>query len=210
MKRFIVISVLLLVVNTASAGTSIGFGNYIPSADTSYGILSAINPRIVAMRFGKNIFVEPSVTTFYTHTKNRSQVAGVDSFDVDLTHFGFDLKVYLPVFKVNNLGIYSFLGFGFYSETEKITYQQDFGGIVKGDYDKSSALGFDLPFGVALQYPLSRYFTLAVDLESGFYYEKTSALEKRGNTTTDLGTDSELGILFQNQVFRVMLFFGLN
>ncbi|MGB9824996.1 MAG: hypothetical protein ACPLN0_07880 [Candidatus Hydrothermia bacterium] len=210
MKKFMVTAVLLLMVSVVSAGTSVGIGNYIPSPDTSYGILSTLNPRIVAIRFGKNIFIEPSFVTIYSHAENRTQVPGVDSFDVDFSHFGFDLKGYLPVFEFNNLGVYSFLGFGFYSKTQKTTYQQDFGGIVKGDYDKSSTFGFRVPFGIAFQYPLSRFFTLSVDLESSFYYDKTSSLERRGNTTTDLGTDSELGILLQNQVFRVMLFFGLN
>ncbi len=40
---------------------------------------------------------------------------------------------------------YGFDGVGFAFGSEKTTYQQDFGGIVKGDYDKESTVGFVLP-----------------------------------------------------------------
>ncbi len=210
MKKVIFTVTLLIIVSNASAGTWIGVGNYIPSQDTTYGILSTLTPKVVALRFGKNILFEPAVTASFRHLENRTPVPGIDTFDVDFSHFGLDLKGYFPLFQSNSLVIYPFGGIGFFTETDKTTYRQDFGGILSGDYDKTKTIGFRVPLGVALQYRLSNYVSLGVDLESSFYYAKSSAEEKRGNTTTDLGSDSEYGVLIQNQVIRLMLFFGLN
>ncbi|HOP33182.1 MAG TPA: hypothetical protein PKU94_07395 [Candidatus Hydrothermia bacterium] len=211
MKRVaLTAAVLLVLIGTAPAGTWVGLGNYIPSSDTTYGILSSLTPTVVAVRFGENILIEPTVTAIYDHVVNRTTDNVIDSFDVDYTHFGLDVKGYFPFMKAKDLVLYGFGGIGIYTETEKVTYQQDFGGIVRGDYDKGNAFGVRAPLGIALQYRISNFVSLGVDLESEIYYEKSSGEEKRSNTTTDLGSVSSTGIFLQNQVFRFMIFFGNN
>lgn len=88
MKRVaLTAAVLLVLIGTAPAGTWVGLGNYIPSSDTTYGILSSLTPTVVAVRFGENILIEPTVTAIYDHVVNRTTDNVIDSFDVDYTHF---------------------------------------------------------------------------------------------------------------------------
>lgn len=51
---------------------------------------------------------------------------------------------------------------------------------------------------------------MAFDFESGLLFNKTSAEQKRGNTTMDLGNTSEFDIALQNQSLRFVVFFGRN
>ncbi len=212
MKNFVrIFALLFVVVTNASASTYVGFGNYIPSEDDTYGILSALTPRIVAVRMGETIIFEPSISFNYSYYSQKLDGAGpVDTFDISSNYFGFTVKALYPVIKSQSLTFYGFAGLGFASTTEKTIYQQTFGGITKGDYDKESSFGFILPLGAGLQLSLSKYVSLAFDYESGISYQKISGEEKRGNTVTDLGSASQFDFLLTNQVLRFILFFGVN
>jgi opacity protein-like surface antigen len=211
MKKIVVTILLLFVVSQASAATWVGFGNYIPSSDTTYGLLSALTPRVVAVRTGDKILVEPSVGILYSHFSNNRDIPGpIDTFDLDRTLLSFEVKGIVPVISDERLSFYGFAGVGFAFGSEKTIYQQNFGGIVKGDYDKESTVGFVLPLGLGLQVYLSKNVSMAFDFESGITFNKTSEEQKRGNTTTDLGNTSEFNIALQNQSFRFVVFFGRN
>ncbi|MDI6851466.1 MAG: hypothetical protein QMD82_05980 [bacterium] len=212
MKKLIATVVLLFVVSQASAGTWIGFGNYIPSSDTTYGILSALTPRVVAIRWGTNFKVEPSITVSYSGLSSNGyySLGPIDTFDISQTLLAFTVKGIVPVVDLQKLSFYGFGGIGFSYSSEKTTYQQTFGVYTKGDYDKESVLGFLIPFGVGLQVNLSNTVTLALDFESGLSFNKVSGEQKRGNTTTDLGSANLFDVALQNQVLRFVLFFGIN
>ncbi len=144
MKNFIKGFILSLVlVTNATAGTYIGFGNYIPSEESTYGILSALTPRVVAVRLGETVIFEPSVSFNYTYYSNTADVPGIiDTFDISTNHFGLTLKGLYPFVRGQNITFYGFAGLGFNTISEKKIYQQTVGGITKGDYDKESSFGF--------------------------------------------------------------------
>ncbi len=204
--------IFLITITSANAATWVGFGNYIPSSDTTYGILSALTPRYVVLRTGsKNFMIEPSLLLAYSNLTNNMNVAGpIDTFNISQTGLGFQVRGLIPVTRSEMLSFYGFAGIGFYVNSYKYTYNQDFGGITKGDYDKETELGFQLPFGLGLQVFLSRNFSLAFDFESGIDFTRFSAEEKRGNTVTDLGSASLFNISLHNQLFRFILLFGKN
>lgn len=211
MKKIAVL-ILLITINSANAATWVGFGNYIPSSDTTYGILSALTPRYVVLRTGtKNFMVEPSLLLAYSHLANNMDISGpIDTFNIDQTGLGFQIRGLIPVVKGEMLNFYGFAGIGFYVSSYKFTYNQDFGGITKGDYDSESELGFQLPLGLGLQVFVSRNFSLAFDFESGIDFTRFSEKRKRGNTVTDLGSASLFNLSLHNQVFRFILLFGKN
>jgi opacity protein-like surface antigen len=211
MKKIVVTILLVFVVSQASAATWVGFGNYIPSSDTTYGLLSALTPRVVAVRTGDKILVEPSVGIRYSHFSNKRNTPGpIDTFDLDSTLLNFEVKGIFPFISDERLSFYGFAGVGFAFGSEKTTYKQDFGGIVKGDYDKESTVGFVLPLGLGLQVYISKNVSMAFDFESGITVNRSTAEQKRGNTTTDLGNTSEFDIALQNRSLRFIVFFGRN
>uniref|UniRef100_A0A7V3ZX50 Outer membrane protein beta-barrel domain-containing protein n=1 Tax=candidate division WOR-3 bacterium TaxID=2052148 RepID=A0A7V3ZX50_UNCW3 len=212
MKKLLGTVLLLFVLSQAHAGTWIGFGNYIPSPDTTYGILSALTPRVVAIRMGTNFKIEPSIMISYSRLSSNgyANIGAVDTFDIDQTMLTFMVKGIVPFVDLQKLSFYGFGGFGFGYGTEKTTYKETFGGITEGDYDKESVFEFLVPFGMGIQVNLSNNVSLALDFESGLSFSRISAEEKRGNTTTDLGSASLLNIALQNQVLRFILFFGIN
>ncbi len=98
MKKIVVTILLLFVVSQASAATWVGFGNYIPSSDTTYGLLSALTLREVSVRTGNKILVEPSVGILYSHFSNNRDIPGpIDTFDLGRTLLNFEVKGIVPV-----------------------------------------------------------------------------------------------------------------
>jgi len=183
------------------AETWVGFGDYIPSDDTTRTLLF-LKPDFVALRFGRDVLFEPSFGIAY----NYHPQVGMDS---SRFKFRIGIRAIKPIFNLGSSEIYLIGGGGFYYDNSVKTYLKDENNRRRGDYDGIRIISWSVPLGVGLIFPVFKKVYLSFDIHSGFEYNVTTKTEYHDGVITNTVLSSDFGVFAESNYVRAILFFSL-